>query len=280
MRKIIEKLNQVKYIKNFKDILLKPEIRVLPGSIAFFLVMSIVPTLLLIAVICSRMSIPLTDIVLQFSEIIPDEVHQLLLSVLADMKVDNLSIWYIVLGIFLASNGTHSIILASNTLYGVENKSYLNRRIKALVMILVMSIVFVFIIFAIAFGNHILKFILSLKIFSDVSVKVYSIFIVFKWPVAILVIALLIKILYTLAPDTKVASKYVNKGVIFTTVGWVISTAIYSYYANHLANYSLIYGGLSSIVVLMIWINVISYILVLGIAINTNHYALENEKRE
>ena len=77
-----------------------------------------------------------------------------------------------------------------------------------------------------------------------------------------------------MAPDKRISSHYVKKGALFTTIGWIVVTSIYSYYANNLANYDLWYGGLSNIIVLMIWIYILAYILVLGIAINTNNYEL------
>lgn len=274
---MIKKFLNMKPIKNFINIISKQEMRVLPGSIAFFLVMSIVPALLLGVLICSKVNISLASIIELLDEIIPNDVSNLLNPIVNNIKIDGLSWWYIILGLILASNGTHSIILASNTLYGIENKGYFYRRIKALIMILVVSLVFVFILFVLAFGNGILKFILELNMFRDIADNVYNVFIILKWPIAIIVIALLIKVIYTIAPDKKIPSKYVNKGVLFTTIGWVLSTALYSYYANNLANYNLIYGSLSSIVVLMIWIYVMAYILVIGIAINTNIYALEEK---
>lgn len=274
---MIKKFLNMKPIKNFINIISKQEMRVLPGSIAFFLVMSIVPALLLGVLICSKLNISLASIIELLDEIIPNDVSNLLNPIVNNIKLDGLSWWYIILGLVLASNGTHSIILASNTLYGIENKGYFYRRIKALIMILVVSLVFVFILFVLAFGNGILKFILELNMFRDVADNVYNIFLILKWPIAIIVIAILIKVIYTIAPDKKIPSKYVNKGVLFTTIGWVLSTALYSYYANNLANYDLIYGSLSSIVVLMIWIYVMAYILVIGIAINTNIYALEEK---
>ena len=90
-----------------------------------------------------------------------------------------------------------------------------------------------------------------------------------------LVSYILIKLLYALAPDKHIKSKNVTMGALFTTFGWTIVTAIYSYYANNLANYSVFYGGLSNLVVLMMWVYVISYILVMGIAINVSHYRNE-----
>jgi len=87
-----------------------------------------------------------------------------------------------------------------------------------------------------------------------------------------------IKLIYILAPDWKIYSRHTTKGALFTTVGWIITTAIYSYYAIHFANYDFFYGGLSSIVVLMVWVYALSYILVIGIAINVNEYKRVNNK--
>ena len=265
-------------IKNFINILNKSEVRVLPGTIAFFLFMSIVPLMMLGALIFSKLSFTLINVVDIFSEMIPSNVYKLLTPILANVGSNSLSGWYIILGLILASNGTHSIILASNTLYEIENKSYIYQRIKALIMIIVASTVFFFILFVLGFGNSILKFVLSLEMFNEVGPKIYNMFLILKWPIAIIVIFILIKVLYTLAPDKKIPSKYVNKGVMFTTIGWVIATSIYSFYATNIANYDLIYGSLSSIMVLLIWVYVMSYILVVGIAINTNIYELETKK--
>ena len=136
---------------------------------------------------------------------------------------------------------------------------------------------FLFILVVLAFGNIILEFILELKVFSSISKMVYNFFIILKWPIAIVIIFYLIKVLYTMSPDRRIPSKYVNKGALFATVGLILSTAIYSYYANNIANYSYMYGNLANVIVLMILVYVISYILVLGIAINANIYHLDVE---
>lgn len=265
-------------IKNFINILNKSEVRILPGTIAFFLFMSIVPLMMLGALIFSKLSFTLINIVDIFSEMIPSNVYKLLTPILTNVSSNSLSGWYVIVGLVLASNGTHSLIIASNTLYEIENKSYIYQRIKALIMIIVASIVFFFILFVLGFGNGILNFVLSLEMFNEIGPKIYNMFLILKWPIAIIVIFILIKVLYTLAPDKKIPSKYVNKGVMFTTIGWVIATSIYSFYATNIANYDLIYGSLSSIMVLLIWVYVMSYILVIGIAINTNIYELETKK--
>ena len=68
-----------------------------------------------------------------------------------------------------------------------------------------------------------------------------------------------------------------NKGALFTTIGWIIVTAIYSFYISHFANYQMFYGGISTIIVMMIWIYFLSYILVMGIAINQANYSIDKK---
>ena len=63
---------------------------------------------------------------------------------------------------------------------------------------------------------------------------------------------------------------------MFTTLAWSLVTAFYSYYVSHFTNYDIFYGSLSGIVVLMMWIYILSYILVVGIAINTEVYKVNS----
>ena len=97
-------------------------------------------------------------------------------------------------------------------------------------------------------------------------------FVLFKWPVALIFIFLLVKLVYTIAPDAKIPSRYTNKGAIFTTVFWSLATVIYSFYVTNFTNYNLFYGSLTNIIVMMIWVYILSYILVFGMAINASNY--------
>lgn len=269
-----DKLLNNKYVKNFYNILMTPAIRILPGTLAYFLMMSVVPMITLAAALCSKFSVSI-EISNFFGQILPDGVEELLLSIFSGVDARSLSIWFVILGFILASNGADAIIIASNTLYGIDNGNYLKRRIKALLLTIILICLFLFILIVLAFGNIILKFILSLKIFAKIASTIYSLFIILKWPIAVIIIFLLIKVIYTVAPNKKIKSKYVNKGTLFSTFGLVVSTAIYSYYVNNIADYSVLYGNLSNIIVLMILIYVTSYILVVGIAINANIYEIE-----
>ncbi len=266
-----------KYVKNFYDILMTPAIRVLPGNLAYYIVLSLVPIIALVAALCSKFSLSTADIRNFFDIILPNNVEDILHSVFSSVDKDTLSPWFVVLGFFIASNGAHSIILSSNVLFKINNKGIVERRIKSLFLTLVLVLLILFIIIVLGFGNIILSFILSLKWFKSISNVVYNAFIFLKWPVAIVFIFMLIKVIFTIAPDRHIPSKYMNRGAWFTTIGLIIASLIYSYYANNIADYSYIYGNLANIMVLIMFVYVISYLLVVGIALNANIYNIEKD---
>ena len=260
--------------KNLLEIIGKNEMRILPGNLAFFLVLSVVPIITLVGFIASFFNIDLNMIINAMQNTFPKEVSELLIPFISGKGIDiNVGISMLT-GFIIASNGAHSIIVASNTLYNIPNDDYLKRRIKAFLMTFLLVILFLFVVVVLAFGNHILAAILNLGIFKNIGSTIYPVFVYAKWPIAYFLIFFLLKVLFTMAPDERIPSRFVNKGVRFATLGWILATAIYSFYVNHFANYDIFYGGLSNIIILMIWIYILAYILVLGIAINTNNYEL------
>lgn len=272
MQKIKRMLND--FLKSFNN----PMVRVLPGQIAFFLVLSIFPILILIGLIASFFSISMDTVVDLIAQGFPKEVVELLTPLLVGKEFDTNVGILMVMGFFIASNGAHSIVLASNTLYGFPHSDVVKRRVKSIFIIMLLICLFIFTLIVLAFGDKIIGLIFSF-ISSEAVIKSFQgLITLIRWPLAMFIMYFNIKLIYAVAPDWKILSKYTTKGAIFTTIGWVLATLIYSYYASHFSNYDLFYGSLSNIVALMIWIYALSYILVIGIAINVNEYKYEDEE--
>lgn len=267
-----------RYLKRLYNIASMDEMRILPGNIAFFLVLSLMPILTLVGIICNKL-LTFIDVKEIITGLIPAYLETTLSSFFS-IDVGSHLIIFLIIGFIVASNGAHAIILSSNTLYKVEDGNFIVRRIKAFFLTIILMLMLMFALVVLAFGNVILKFVLSLEIFEYFNYDLYSLFVWLKYPTAFIVMFSLVKALYTMAPDKKVPSKYVTLGTVFTTVGWLLVTLGYAFYATNIANYDRFYGSLSSIIMLMIWIYLISYVFVLGIAINTSYYGLDYENKD
>lgn len=260
------------YFSRIFDIIKKPEMKFLPGQLAYFLILSIFPLLTLVGYILSKITL-LSDSTLEtLGSFLPRSITSVLIPFLSGNTITDNVTWVMIIGFILVSNGTYSIIVTSNEVYGIREENYLRGRIKALFMIFILLFLFVFILIVLAYGNILLEWILKLKLLAKFKKDIYLIFLLLRWPVSFLLFFAILKVLYTLAPDKKIPSKYMNKGALFTTIGWILATFIYSYYVTMIADYTVFYGSLSGIIIMMIWIYVLSFIFVMGIAINAEEY--------
>lgn len=259
-------------LKTLFHIINSPELLHLPGNLAFFMILSIFPVLTLIGVISNCFSVSVDGVVTTLSTALPNGVEQILLPYIqSDIFTRNMVI-SIAFAFFLASNGTHALILASNSLYEIKNSSYIKRRIKALFLILLLIVLFIFMISFLAYGNQIFVYILNVVTYEPINEVLYYIFAFIKWPIAMFIIFLTMRIIYMLSPDGKIYSKTTTKGALFATIGLTISTAIFSFYVNKFGAYDIYYGSLAKIAVLMVWVYILSFIIVIGIAINVRTY--------
>jgi len=261
-----------RYIKKLIKIFRKPEMKILPGNIAFFLVLSIFPIITLCGFLASFFNISVDNIVSIMNDALPKEVDKLLIPYITGSGMDFHVGFSVITGYIVASNGAHSIIVSCNTLYGLEHSNYLNRRIKSLFITILLVALFVFTLIVLAFGNSILKFIMSMNFFDGFGDTFYYLFLLLKWPIAIIFIFIMVKLIFTIAPDSIIKSKYTTRGAIFTSVAWLVSTFVYSYYVLHFSHYDIFYGSLSNIIIMMMWIYILAYSLVIGIVINVQSY--------
>lgn len=262
-----------RYFKKVEKLIMRPEMKVLPGQLAFFLILSIFPVFTLLGYIGSKFSLFSSSFLAVIKEVIPSNFLELILPFVTDSQLTGNTLVIMILGFILASNGTHSLIVTSNELYHLPYADYIKRRIKAFLMTILFLMLFIFIFIVLAYGNVIVSWILDIKTLAAFHDQIYYFFLILKWPVAFFLIFIVLKYIYTVAPDARIPSKFMNTGALFATIGIILITLGYSLYVNYFANYTLFYGSISGIIMLMIWVYLISFVLSLGIAINSTVYA-------
>lgn len=276
MRKLKKEIKH--FWKNFKTVLKRPEMSILPGSFAYYLVLSIVPTITLITYAASFFNVPSNFIFEFLAKALNEDIANL---VVANFGGTNLGMKFyvsLIMAIVIASNGAASIITTSNAIYGIKNTGFLKRRIKALVMTVFLILLIIFMLAVPVFGDKIIELIEYVNMNAKFTEQIALIFNFIKGPISWFIIFILVKILYTMAPDRLLPSKYVNYGALFTSVTWVVITAIFSYYISHIAVYDVFYGGLANIVILMLWFYLLAYVFTIGMALNYREEEIKLEK--
>lgn len=260
------KVFQKRLIHNIK----RPEMRILPGQLAFFFILTMIPLIALIGLVASRFHLEHNILDNMLMSNFPKSVNDFINSIVVPEKVGIEAVAFYISALFLASRGTFSMILASNEIYRIKNSNYLRTVIKSLFMMFILIFLLIFVILVPMFGSFIVDFFISIGIDAKhIFIRIYEII---KFPFSFIVMFMAIKLLYTMAPDKHLPSREVNYGAIFTSFIWLIFTQLYSLYLKIFPTYINFYGGISGVIVLMWWIYFLAYFFVLGMALNVSKY--------
>lgn len=255
-------------------ILKKPQMGVLPGHLAFFFVLSIIPLITLLVFFASFLNIPSGELLKFFNTALPPGIGNILVPAFTESTINIGTIIIVVITFFIASNGADSIIVTSNTLYNSHNDDVVRRRIKAIILTIIILMLLIFMFVIPIFGQYIVDVIGNL-FNENVHRNLDIIYHVLQIPISLIFIYFNIKLIYTLSPDKDIRSREVTSGALFTTISWVIVTQIYSYYLTNFSNYSRVYGNLSNIIILMLYMYLLAYVFVIGMAFNASRAELD-----
>lgn len=265
------------YTKKFWKVLNRPDMVLLPGQLAFFLILSVVPIITLVSYGASFLNLPINFISNFITKAFNEEIAEMIVPMVSGVTLTKRFYITLIIGYYFASNGAASIIVTSNTIYGIKNSSFLSRRLKSIVITFILVLLVLFILVVPVFGNKVIEMIEYVNLNQNVTNNISLVINVLRGPVAWFIIFFFVKVIYTMAPDRRIPSANVNKGAIFTAFFWVLATYLYSYYLSNFAHYNIFYGGLSNVIILMLWVYLLAYIFTIGMALNYND---EQEKLE
>ncbi len=97
-----------------------------------------------------------------------------------------------------------------------------------------------------------------------------------RWPLLAVIVIFVISLIYKYAPYRKSPKfKWVVVGASVATLLWLILSLGFSFYVSNFGNYGEMYGSISAVVILMLWLFLTSFIILLGAELNsqTERYA-------
>lgn len=256
------------FVRKAIAIIKRPDMRILPGQLAFFLVLSMIPLLALVGTIGSKLGLSMTSFRNALESTVPDAVINTLFPADATTGLNfNVTVFFIA-AFLLASNGAYSVITTSNRIYQVEDNSEIRRRSKAVLLTFILVSLLFFLILVPAFGDSLIS-LAEINLHNEkLASFIRNIYHLGKYPLSLFLLYFNIKLIYILAPDKEVTSNEVRAGAMFTTIFWLLSSKIYVFYVVYFSHYDIFYGSMSNILVLLFWVYILAYIFTLGMSFN------------
>lgn len=254
----------------------KDDVPALSSQLAFNLVLSFFPFLIFLMTLIGHISLNGMELLLTFSKILPASVFNLVKNTILEVvntKNSQLMSFSLLITLWSASSGFSAVIKGLNKAYGVkESRSFVRVRFVSVLCTLGVTFLIILMGLLLVFGRIIWNSAASRFSFSyELSV----LWMVIRYIIVVSTAIGTFMLLYQVAPNRRLAWIDVVPGSLFSTAGLMFVSTIFAYYVNNFANYSIVYGSLGAIVVLLTWLFLVSVIVIMGGEVNAS-LALEN----
>lgn len=256
--------------KKIWDKYVRDEITVYAAQASFFIVIAFFPFIMLLLTLIQFIpAINKSDLLSIMVRIMPNMLDSLVVGIVDDLYVKSpgtiLSITALV-ALWSAARGMMGIERGLNRIYGtIEKRNYVVRRLVCSFYTLIFMIVCIVSLVLLVFGTSIQNmFVRLFPLLGSITRHLIS----FRSLLAMLLFFICFVGLYTIVPKKKQKPRNQFPGAAFSTVCWLLFSYAFSLYFTNFSNFSYMYGSLTAIVLLMLWLYFCICILFIGAEIN------------
>lgn len=265
-------MNEENIIKNILGRLKEHHIESFSSQIAFYLLLSIFPFLILLFMFLTQLSVSSSEGMLYIYNVIPDEAAQLIKDYLEYSSQFSNSVFspLLIVSIWMSSNAIIALMKAVNVAYDIEEtRIYILRKVIAIICTLMTLLLVVVAIIVPNLGLVVMRYIRQYIEIPEMSVYLFN---VLRLLISGFVFFFVLGSLYFILPNKKVKLKEVIPGTVFAFIGLVTISYLFSYFVQDFSQYSIVYGSLAAVIILMIWLFLCGMILMLGGELNAIKY--------
>ncbi|MCR5153328.1 MAG: YihY/virulence factor BrkB family protein [Lachnospiraceae bacterium] len=237
---------------------------------AFFIFLSFFPFAMLMLTLINYLPFSADElgemVVDAFPSTIAPFIQYILNELLATQRVTLLSIT-IVATIWSASGGVLALCRGLNGVYNHrETRNYFLLRALAILYTLMLVIVLIITVTFLVFGNQLTDLlVMANPDLEGLGQAILSI----RSAIGFIIMALFFLLIYNVFPSHKVRFYKEIPGALFSALGWVVFSYLFSFLVDNMVNYSKTYGSLSAFVICMLWLYTLMVILFVGAELNS-----------
>lgn len=172
----------------------------------------------------------------------------------------------IISAIWSSSRGMLTVIRGLNSVYHIrETRNYFIVRGKATLDMLVFTLVIIITLGLVVFGGTIVN---AFNSYLPGVLTSFLTLIKMRQFITVAFLVFFFAVFYTVVPNRKTKLVYELPGAIITALGWTVFSFAYSFYIENMSNFTYMYGSLTAVVLLLVWLYFCFYILFFGAEVN------------
>ncbi|MEZ4911633.1 MAG: YihY/virulence factor BrkB family protein [Saprospiraceae bacterium] len=245
------------------------------NSIAYSLFLSLFPTIIFIFAL-----LPLMPVAIDFTaslkestkDIIPYTAHKYIFDIVNDLvliKRQGLLSLGAILALYFSSNGMLTLMGGFDKTYSevFKKRNFIVQRFWAIGLTLLLTLLLIIALTIPVLQEYFLSFLegyFSIPKFSN------DILALLMWFITIFIIYTGISFIYRFGPSMYRKINFFNIGALLATVFTLVLSKLFSIYINNFGSFNEVYGSIGALMVLLIWIQLNSMILLIGFEINAS----------
>lgn len=250
------------------------------AQLAYFLVMTFFPILICIAAFLGRVNLNPGDLLEDLQRLLPEGVYTIFRDYLGYLDT-NFSIAMLIAGVFLtvlfASAAIRGLTSIMHEIYGETSPRDIRQFFASFLFALLLLITVYLAMIVILTGNWFFHMIGNLLGLTDLAVK-FGVWQWLKYLLLLAIVFLFIFLLYRFVAPIRNPHPPVIPGALLSSAALAIASGIFSIVVSHSTRYSLVYGSLASVIIMLVWLYLCGNILILGNVVNYVLYCRRENK--
>ena len=235
---------------------------------AFYVLMSFIPFIMLLLTLLQYTPLTQEDLLNLLMEIFPDSFREVIIGMLEPLFTRSTALvsGTAITAVWASSKAVLAITRGLNAVHNVrETRNYYVMRVRSAFYIVVMLLALMLTMALMVFGNQIHEYLTVnftfLQYISGLVICVRTI-------VTLVILTILFASLFTMLPNKRPDFFSQLPGAAAAAVSWSAFSFGFSIYLEYAHNMSAIYGSLTTIVIIMLWLYFCMWLLFVGVEIN------------
>lgn len=236
---------------------------------AFFIIMGFIPFLMMLLAMLQYTPLTPNQVMDMIMDVLPESFREFLQGIIAELFTKSTAILSgtAIAAVWAAGRAVLAMTKGLNSVFHIdETRNYFYMRIRSAFYIIFFIIALILAMVLLVFGNKIQEVLLSnipfLQQFSGFIISVRTV-------VTLVILAMLFLGMYVLLPNrhhVQISSQL--PGAIVTAFTWSIFSYGFSIYFEMVGQMSRIYGSLTTVIMIMLWLYFCMWLLFIGAEIN------------
>lgn len=262
----------IKKIKKIQDLtgqVSQKHVGAYAAQSAYFFVLSMIPMILLLLAIIQYTPVTKADVMTAVVNLFPEtNMQDFMVGIVNEVYNQSKTVIPVtaIVALWSAGKGVLAVSTGLNCAYELrETRNYVFLRIRASIYTILFIAAIVMALVLSVFGNNISIFVYhKIPFLADTTDLIMRL----RTVISFVVMTGISLLVYHFLPNRKLPFRDLILGSIFTSLGWLVISFIFSMYLTIFKGFSGLYGSMTAIILVMLWLYFCMYVMLLGGLIN------------